>query len=98
MIFRNISALLAALALSLVMFAGCGSDHACETDADCATGEMCHIEDGHENHCMEMGDDDDSAGDDDDAAGDDDDSAGDDDDSAGDDDDSAGDDDDSAAQ
>ena len=48
--------------LSLGLVACHGGEAECASDDDCPDGQMCHIEDGHTPHCMEMtGDDDDSA-------------------------------------
>ncbi|MBJ94868.1 MAG: hypothetical protein CMP23_10410 [Rickettsiales bacterium] len=44
-----------------LMIACGGTDPECTTDADCPDGQMCHIHDGGDSHCMAMGDDDDSA-------------------------------------
>lgn len=44
-----------------LLFTGCDDHDHCATDDDCPDGQMCHIEDGVEPHCMDMGDDDDSA-------------------------------------
>ncbi len=64
MSFRAFIASFSLLALFGLGLVACGQDHdhECETDADCPDGQMCHIEDGVEPHCMDMmGDDDDSA-------------------------------------
>jgi Cys-rich repeat protein len=60
MLLKNLLSLSALVLATGLLFAGC-DDHDCATDADCPEGQMCHIEDGVEPHCMDMGDDDDSA-------------------------------------